>query len=824
MTIKSKLLLNTAIVLVSMIAAVGAAVVGIRSIKGNINQLTEKTTPYQVKALRHLQLLQGHAANLIALASSSTPEEAGKQAAQANDSLKQSLDAADALARMKDEEYAGKKAISEFTASISEGAQRKTAAQKDVAAASASIKARIQATTSKMRQLDESVRKLQGQSSTAMVGSIGGLITANRQTHSFMLSQEGIGKLQILIGEIVASKDKRSVGVRRDAFDETVRKIGEALKSTNNADKSVADIMKPLHAINEKMKNLSSRQIKRINDEDEGMRNEIDNFAGDIKKELTYIVPTVEKEVALASKSMKSNTQSMETGINAFSATNQILTHASSLTVLATSIESQINRSLNEKNLKDFNTVSGGVESMFAQAFDHGKKLNALLAKEGGGGNEAKLLAEASGALSAVRGDYAKISDKMRSLIKVTNDLDGLNDRMRGMVSEEIQKRMKDVSSAGTLQEEAVNSVNSASRTTLTTIVAVGALAIVVSLLLGLWMAGSIGRGLKTIVAKINELSGDNADLTNRLAVGHDEIGEISGGVNTLMDKLHSVIAGMREKTQTITVSIGQLTSISEAFARNADNLSGKSISLASAATEMVQTAVDVAKNAEATAHATEETRRVATDGGKEIDRSLTQVKGLYGEIESISKTIDDLGCSSAKIGEVTGVIRGIAEQTNLLALNAAIEAARAGTQGLGFAVVADEVRKLAERTREATAEIGSIIDKIQKEVTTSAAAMQHGMGKTREVVEISQGVGDAFSGILGKIGEGADRIHQIASAASQQSSTADSMSKEVETVSQSVMHLAEGTGDIKKIADDLRRMDSDLQNFMLISGFHVAG
>ncbi|KGK84911.1 methyl-accepting chemotaxis protein [Pseudomonas stutzeri] len=291
----------------------------------------------------------------------------------------------------------------------------------------------------------------------------------------------------------------------------------------------------------------------------------------------------------------------------------------------------------------------------------------------------------------------------------------------------------------------------------------------------------SITRPLRNSMSAMANIASGEADLTRDLDVsGNDELTTLGRDFNRFTGKLRSVISQLLETAQSLGQSSQTLGSVSgDAFQQSQQQLQQMEL-VATAINEVTYAVQEVAKNAEHAASEVGDAENQAGQGQQNIEASLQQIDQLSATISQAVGVIQSLADETTKIGSVLEVIGSIADQTNLLALNAAIEAARAGEQGRGFAVVADEVRLLAQRTQQSTAEIQTMIERLQKNSGAAVNVIMESNRASQLTVEQASQAGESLGQIAQALRNLSGLNASIASATLQQSHVVEDINQNV--------------------------------------------
>ncbi len=328
------------------------------------------------------------------------------------------------------------------------------------------------------------------------------------------------------------------------------------------------------------------------------------------------------------------------------------------------------------------------------------------------------------------------------------------------------------------VQAEFVHQVWKASSISLAIIVVMMALLVMIS--------RSILGPLNTTVQAMANIASGESDLTRSLATdGNDEVTQLARHFNGFTAKLRRVVGELQQSAAGLGQASLELGSNADQAQARSQQQSEQMELVATAVNEVTYGVQDVAKNAEHAASEMRDAQSQAQQGQANIDSSLRQIGALSGTIDQAVGVIRTLASESTQIGSVLEVISSIAEQTNLLALNAAIEAARAGDQGRGFAVVADEVRLLAQRTQKSTAEIHSMIARLQSHSDAAVKVIGDSSRASQLTIEQAELAGHSLTSIRNALGNINGLNASIASATLQQSHVVEDINQNVTQAAQ---------------------------------------
>lgn len=363
------------------------------------------------------------------------------------------------------------------------------------------------------------------------------------------------------------------------------------------------------------------------------------------------------------------------------------------------------------------------------------------------------------------------------------------------------QAASAEIAVAGRQQRDAAVEARQAVRTTL---VASAGLACLLGLALSAAVGLSITRPIARLQSAMRQIAAGKLSAPVPELARRDEVGGMAAAVqvfkNNMVENARLTAEQARLKEESALAQRAALHRTADAFeakvGRLALTMSNASADLETTAKSMTATAEGTTRQASHVASAAAE----ASAGVQTVAAAAEQLTASIAEIsenvahcaQASSRAVTDarrtdevvraLAEAAMRIGKVVQLIADIASRTNLLALNATIEAARAGDAGRGFVVVASEVKSLARQTAQATTEIGTQVDAIQR-------ATQEAVGAIRGITETIESVGLIAT--------------TIASAVEQQGAATNEISRNVQHTATNTQDVSANIVGVRAAAND---------------------
>jgi methyl-accepting chemotaxis protein len=259
----------------------------------------------------------------------------------------------------------------------------------------------------------------------------------------------------------------------------------------------------------------------------------------------------------------------------------------------------------------------------------------------------------------------------------------------------------------------------------------------------------------------------------------------IGSGIALAWGLTRSVTKSLRETIFTLASSSSQ---IQAATAQQAAGVLEEATAVQETTTtveEVKQTAQLAAQKVRDVAQAAKKTAEISLDGRRAVEESIKGTQEARTRMEALAGRIVALSEQGQAIGEIIATVNDLAEQSNLLAVNAAIEAAKAGEVGKGFAVVAAEVKSLAERSKQATGQVRSILNEVQRATQAAVMAADQGVKAWETGESVARRAGEAIRVLADAQIESAQAAEQTQVVAHQQAVGMDQISAAMANIQQ---------------------------------------
>jgi methyl-accepting chemotaxis protein len=811
MTIRTKLTLNVVIVILIIAGVAATSIIGMGFVKSRLQDLTQRSTPFQMRTVEYQRAIQGATADLTKVAASKNRKDFDVFKVEAERSLAEVQAGQEALKALSSDATAGAHAeLSALANELFGITQGRLKAEEESLAASRSIADRLAETSARLKELDTRIKGLQGSTSTSYTKSVDATRDVSARVRGVELLKLTLKDFQLGFQEVLRAQNKKGVLIAQGKCNSALNKVQQ-----NDVLKVTPSVAADLKTLSVKVPLFLKTQAAVVGQAgaDTSAR---DALVAEITDRLNAVILAVEQEGAMANDSLASETRKQAGYFGSNTIATGVMAENSELLSLGLNVEGLANRLTGAASVKEVDALAGDLSRVFSRIdalqANLAKSLNRLGARR-----EVATLQSAGGALASIQGLlFAKdgVLFKMRNRLEMEAKATAATAKLREIVVQQSEQGKKTVSAAQGDQERAIGTVNRMVHFTTALIAAISLGAVLFGILFGVWVYRSISRPLHQLIEVSQSVArGELAvviDTDNK-----DEIGKVQCAMAEMVKNLREMVGRIKSATQSLASSSRELSDTATVLERGSEEQTVRVDQSASAMTEMTQTTAEVAQNTSDTSEAALSMKKIAEEGKSAMELTVRELGSFADSVKEAATQVESLGQQSQAISNVVTLINDIADQTNLLALNAAIEAARAGDAGRGFAVVADSVRNLAERTTVATSEISLTVKAMQTSVAASVEFMQDertSVGRVQGQVDQTLA---SIADIVAYVERVTDMVQRIAVAAEQQSSTSEGVSDNMDGIAQVNRELKGSFADIKRSSGQLSHLAADLDGMV---------
>lgn len=328
-------------------------------------------------------------------------------------------------------------------------------------------------------------------------------------------------------------------------------------------------------------------------------------------------------------------------------------------------------------------------------------------------------------------------------------------------------------------------------------------------------VARNIGKPLAACVDRAQVIAEGNLAVEAMRVKTRDEIGRLAASFNAMVDSLREVAGETQAVTENLNSAGAEILATSQEQASATKEQAAAVQEITSTVEEINQSGVQVSERARQVASAADTTTASSTQGMQAVETISKAMEGIQSQANTVAENVVMLSEKTQAIGEIIATVNDIAEQSNLVALNAAIEAADAREDGRRFSVVAGEIKNLADQAKEATGQVRTILEEIQKGINTTVMVTEEAVKRVefgREKVQVAE---ETMSKMADSIKESAGAFQQIVGATNQQQIGLEQVTQALHEIRQASQQTATSTGQLGEAAENLNTLGLQLRRLV---------